>query len=84
MVSAHFSMRLYQRFNIYSDGMTEKKILMAVAKKEVIFYYKDRGCVTFRTKALGPEMVITISGDGTLVTCDLPTNIHLNKKGRRI
>ena len=83
MLSAHFSMQLNKRFGLYSDDMTEKKILMAVAKKEVTFYYKDHGCVTFRTHALGPEMIVVIARDGTLVTCDLPSNIHRQKEAIR-
>ena len=87
MMTAHFSMQLLRRFNIYSDEMTEKKILMAVSKHEVTFLYKDKNCITFRTHALGPEMIVTVATDGALVTCDLPRNIHRTKEavvnGRR-
>ncbi len=83
MLTAHFSMQLNRRFGLYSDDMTEKKILMAVSKHEVTFLYKDKNCVTFRTKALGPEMIVTMSTkNGAFVTCDLPVNIHKHNKSQ--
>jgi len=77
MMSNHFSQRLLQRFGIYSDEMTEKKILMSVAKKKARLMRSDASGHLFLTEALGPTMIVVFSITGDLITCDLPN------KGRR-
>ena len=80
MMSLHFKERLLQRFDIYWDDMTEKKILMAIAQKKVEYVRRDDKTVTFRTVALGKWMNVTMSYKGCLVTCDLPVNAIRRKK----
>ena len=79
MMSRHFSERLYQRFGIYSDDSTEKKILIAISKKQAKYIRTDPTGVVFLTRALGPEMVIVFSKKGDLVTCDLPSKLRSKK-----
>ena len=79
MITRHFSERLYRRFGIYSDDSTEKKVLMAIARKQAKYIRTDDTGVIFLTRALGPEMVIVFSKKGDLVTCDLPSKLRNGK-----
>ena len=75
MMSRHFSERLYQRFRIYSDEFTEKRILLAISQRKARYIRTDSTGVLFLTNALGPEMIVVFSKKGDLVTCDLPSKV---------